>query len=109
MPFWVCVVWSLTNTRSELLPIVTPSIVCTPDSAMLAPVVATRQGALMATAVSPTTVPRISSVVMRSRLLQTGFELRGGEAGSDGTDLSVRDWTSTRATEESGGRVGAHA
>ena len=42
----------------------TPSIVCTPASTMLAPVVATRHGALMATAVSPTTVPRMSSVVM---------------------------------------------
>src|SRR5258708_4349433 len=64
MPFCDAVVWFLTSTRSELLPTETPSMVCAPDSVMFA-VVATRQGALMAMAVSPTTVPRMSRVAMK--------------------------------------------
>src|ERR1700730_8508884 len=63
MPLVVLSVWFLTSTRSELLPTDVPSMVCAPDSVMFA-VVATRHGALMAMAVSPTTVPRMSSVAM---------------------------------------------
>ena len=65
---------------------VTPSIVCTPDRTMFAPVVAALQGALIALVASPMALPLRSNVAMIERAYggcddggeNRGFTVRGG-------------------------------